>query len=219
MTLTYDSLSFRQANLSDTGFIIDAIIEAEKSGTDVLFYNSVFSIFESETRELIGQILEEEIAGQEWYIPNFVIAEIDGQKAGCLSAWIEGVTGQASGILKAQAMAYFLGKVWTQAGDKMEHLKPMQISRQMGALQLECIYTAQALRGLGVAPKLIQFVINSTENADTAEIQVLECNTKAMHSYTKCGFLTAQKASSKSALELNLLPSDTKVSLKKKIKP
>src|SRR5688572_18410769 len=88
-----DMLTFRKAQPKDINFIIEAILESERSGTDVLSWSRILSISETETAELVRNILEEEIEGQEWHLPSFYIAESDGRPAAALSAWIESANG------------------------------------------------------------------------------------------------------------------------------
>lgn len=209
------NLSYRKATLADCDFIVDGIIESEKSGSNKLPYSSIFGISEQETRALITQIFEEEIEGQEWCLEHFWIAEADGQPAGCLSAWIEGVP--ASGQLKAQAMAYFLDNRWQQASDYLRLLSEMQLSRLGSYAQLECIYTHKAFRGYGIAGKLIAFVMEQIKNSGTPfqgfEIQLLGNNAAALRSYTKCGFLKRQESTCTDNRILDLLADGTRISM------
>lgn len=207
--------TIRQAGINDIEFLKDAIIAAEKSGGDVLFYNAVFGLTETETRQLIHHVLDEDIEGQEWCISHFLIASIDGKPAACLSCWIEGESGQASGILKAQALSFFLRERWTNASAKLEKIKLLQLHREESALQLECIYTSPEFRGKGLIPALIDHALKLYPGVKRAEVQVMGNNDTAIRSYTKCGFLTDRKAHSADAELLTLLPGNTRISLKK----
>lgn len=205
----------RPADVNDIEFLTDAIIAAEKSGSEILFYNAVFGLTEEETRRLIYNIFEEEIEGQEWYVPHFLIAIVDGKPAACLSCWIEGITGQPSGILKAQGLSYFLRNKWTNAADKLEKVKVLQLPREIGALQLECIYSAPEFRGQGLVPALIEYALKLHPKTKKAEIHVMGNNDAAIRSYTKCGFLTGSTAHSTDTEILTLLPGDCRIALKK----
>jgi GNAT superfamily N-acetyltransferase len=212
-------ISIRKANLSDMDFIVEGIIRAEMSGSTVLPYTSLFDLNEDETKSLIHTVMDEEIEGQEWYLPNFTILEVDGINATCLSSWIEGETNIGSGVLKAQAMAWYLQDKWTQASQKLDWLKTMQLPRIERALQLECIYTQKQYRGMGLAALLIEYCIAEAVSAvnppKTAEIQLLGNNESALRSYTKCGFLLREEVSSPHPEILNLLADQTRISLTK----
>lgn len=211
------NLTFRNAVQSDLEFVVDGIIEAEKSGSDKLPYTTIFGLTEQETRKLIIDIVDEEIEGQEWCLQHFLIAEADGISAACLSTWIEGATGLGSGQLKAQAMAYFLDSKWQNANANLSLLAQMQLLRLTGYAQLECIYTHKAFRGQGLAGKLIAFAIDTYQNSNIEcggfEIQLLGNNTAAMGSYTKCGFLKRQESTCSDNRILDLLADSTRVSL------
>ncbi len=213
------NIAFRNAEISDRDFIVEGIIEAEMSGSYILPYTTLFGLGKSETKSLILAVMDEEIEGQEWYLPNFNILEADGQPVACLSAWTEGATGLGSGVLKAQAMAWILGEKWTQAGSELEILKSMQLPRVQLALQLECIYTKTEFRGLGLASKLIEHCIEGALTAEKkpgeAEIQLLGNNGAALRSYTKCGFLLRDEVTSTQPEILTLLAHHTRVSLTK----
>lgn len=215
------SISVRTAGPQDLVFIVEGIIQAEKSGGDILPYTALFDISEAETRQLISDIMDEEISGQEWHLPHFRILFRDGEPAACLSAWIEGAEGSPSGLLKAQAMAWFLGGKWQAASDRLEQLKNIQLPRLTGALQLECIYTAPGFRGQGLAGILIEHTIREFRSSHPemlqVEIQLLSSNDAALRSYTKCGFLKRTSITSPEPEILTLLPDNTRVSLVKDI--
>jgi GNAT superfamily N-acetyltransferase len=210
-------ISIRKATQEDMEFITDGIIHAEMSGSTKLPYQTLFGLNEEETQTLIHHVIEEEIDGQEWYLPNFSILEIDGQPASCLSSWVEGENGSGSGLLKAQAMGWILKEKWTNAAQQLECLKSMQLARIQGALQLECIYTKKEYRGKGMASKLIENCIEEAlttpKKPNLAEIQLLGNNEAAMRSYTKCGFLLREQATSSHPEILTLLAHHTRVSL------
>jgi GNAT superfamily N-acetyltransferase len=215
------TIFIRKAKESDRPFIANAIIEAEKSGTQTLFYTKVFQLYEVAVIALINDVFEEEIEGQEWCLSQFYVLEIDGQLAACLSSWIEGESGVGSGMIKAQILSYVLGDKWERANAPLALAASIQIPRIQGALQLECIFTAVEFRGKGLMGKLIQQVIEIEKNnhpaLKTIEIQLMGNNANALASYTKCGFLKRSENTTADLGILNLLPGDTRVSLVKEI--
>lgn len=212
-------ITFRKAVETDIDFITEGIIHAEMSGGAILPYTAIFGLSVLETKTLIKAVMEEEIEGQEWHLPNFTILELNGEPASCLSSWVEGITGPGSGMLKAQAMAWILGEKWTGASQKLACLKSAQLPRIQQALQLECIYTKKEFRGQRLASNLIENCMNvsatSSNKPKMAEIQLLSNNEVAMRSYTKCGFLFRAEATSPDPEILNLLAHHTRVSLTK----
>ncbi|MBL7812154.1 MAG: GNAT family N-acetyltransferase [Bacteroidetes bacterium] len=211
----------RTASEKDIPFLAKAITESEKSGTETLFYSAVFGLSTTETEQLFGKILEEEIEGMEWCISHFRILECGEEPAACLSAWIEGIDGMSSSIIRAQTLQYFLPLQWQNSIEKLQQASALQIPRTKGALQLECIYTEPAHRGNGYAGRLIEAVIEMEKTAhpalSRAEIQLMGENKAAISSYTKCGFLLLTEKSSENDSILTLLPGKSRVSLGRQI--
>lgn len=212
---------FRKAIKADLPFLINGIIEAEKSGTKSHFYALTFGLNDEQTTSLIEDCFEEEIENQEWCMAHFFVAEDKGEPMACLSAWIERSGMEGSGILKAQMLSYFLGNKWSEAADKLKLVSEVQVERTAGTMQLECIYTAPAARGRGLAAQLIQYATKTLKENESevqaAEIQLMTENEAALRSYTKCGFLRCREKQSQSPEILNLLPGAARVVLCAKI--
>ena len=68
------NISIRKATEKDIPFLIETIIAAEKSGTETIAYCSIFSLGKEEFTELLKNILEEDIQGQELCVSDFLIA-------------------------------------------------------------------------------------------------------------------------------------------------
>lgn len=213
------SVQIRKATETDIEFIIEGIIAAEKSGTDILSYAQIFQLDEIEIKRIIRNIIEEEISGQEWHLPHFHILEEGNIPAACLSSWLEGKDGISS-IIKAQAMAYFLGNIWKESALRLHLVSGIQIPRRPEYIQLECIYTAENYRGKGHAKTLIKHVLtemkNSFKELKGFEIQLMANNISALHSYTQCGFVLAEEKETSDASILSLLPYHKRISLIKK---
>ena len=81
-----DKFIFRNATINDVPFLVDTIIEAEKSGTDILTYSTVFGLSEDETRKYMADMLLEEVDGCELSISSFLVAENEGQVVAAVGA-------------------------------------------------------------------------------------------------------------------------------------
>lgn len=217
-----NDIQIRQAGPQDRDFVIEAIIEAEKSGSQMISYCQLLGITEDELRTLLNNILDEEMDGQELCIPNFLIAEVDGEQAAAVSTWIEGAGGMTSNLIKANFFMYFLGSdVMHNAAGSLKVLSETNIERKDGALQIECVYTREKFRGMGLSGHLINEHIawrkGKGETFDTAQVIVLKDNVSAIRSYEKAGFsVVAEKKSSRPEI-LKILPCDTKVMLERKL--
>lgn len=212
---------FRKATSNDTEFIIDAIVESEKSGTQLLSWSQIFDITEIQVREMIQTVLEEDIAEQEWCIENFIIAQQESTNCAALSAWVEPETGLGSSAIKAQVISYLYPELWQKYANALSEVAKIQLKRKPNALQLEHIYTAASFRGKGIAGQLIDFTIqhhkNTTSNLKYAEIQFMAENAVAKRSYTKCGFLSETKGPISDFGGLTLLPGHQRISLLREI--
>ena len=68
--------NFRFAHQGDIPFLIDTIIEAEKSGTDHCGLGNLLGLPESEIRIGLAKILREEIEGCEFSTTEFAVKTI-----------------------------------------------------------------------------------------------------------------------------------------------
>src|SRR5262249_10829262 len=106
----YQFMRVRRANNADIPFLVEAIAEAEASGSQHISYREIFSLTDRELKDLLTSILSEEIQGCGWSPPEFLIAEQDSEAAACCAAWIEGAGGLSSSIIKSQLLIEFLGQ-------------------------------------------------------------------------------------------------------------
>lgn len=210
------SINFRQAGISDKNFVINAIIEAEKSGTDVISYCAIFGLTEEELRELLSKILDEQLAGQELYLPGFLVAETGGEAIGTMSAWIEKEEGMSSNMIKSNLFMYFLDRnKLLSSMAAIEAVNGVNIDRAEGALQIECVYTHPGHRGKGIATQLINEQIKwKREKGNTfskVQIELMGNNQAAIRAYEKAGFSLSQRKSTDNPVLLDLLSCNTKI--------
>jgi ribosomal protein S18 acetylase RimI-like enzyme len=210
------SFNFRQAGISDKNFVINAIIEAEKSGTDVISYCAIFRLSEEELRELLGKILDEHLAGQELYLPGFLVAETGGEAIATMSAWIEKEEGMSSNMIKSNLFMYFLDRnKLLSSMAAIEAVNEVNIDRTEGALQIECVYTHPGHRGKGIAAQLIDEQIKwKREKGNTfskVQIALMGNNQAAIRAYEKAGFCQSQSKSTDNPVLIDLLSCDTKI--------
>jgi len=216
------SITIRQATAEDKDFLIEAIMEAEKSGSDTISYCAIFSITEDQLRETLSNMLDEEMEDQELYIPNFLVAEVDGKPAATISGWVEKKNGMASSIIKSNMLMYSLDRdILLAAAPRLGLMNEVSITRDENALQLECVYTKPEFRGRGLAACLLEAHIkrmkDEGEPVDTAQIILLKNNTGAIKAYEKAGFsIVAEKTCGDDGI-LRLLPGDTKIMMERKL--
>ena len=100
----------RNADISDIQFVIETIVQAEKGNGENISYCKLFNINEIEFREALKKILEAGINNFEFSLKNFKVALANRKKVGVYGAWLEGLDGIPSGMLKISAFRSFLNK-------------------------------------------------------------------------------------------------------------
>lgn len=209
-------IEIRRAIESDIDFIVEAIIEAEKSGTDKLSYSTMFGLSEAEVRDILRNALLEDIPGQELCISGFMLALIDGVPSGAACSWIEEADDIPSAILKANILFHFFKCDFLfTASEKNRMIEQMNIPREKGTIQIESVYVSNKFRGLGVSNQIIlehiKRMIRNGQNADKIQIQLAGNNLSALRSYEKLGFRTVVVRKCEDAEILRYLPSDTRI--------
>lgn len=216
------SITVRAATEADKDFIITTIIEAEKSGTDVISYCGIFGITEEQLREVLGNILEENIPGQELCIDSFLIAEEDGEYAGGLGGWIEGFDGMSSSMIKSNLLKFYIDRqVMMNAIPLMKLVGDITIEREPGVLQIESGYVVPKYRGRGVFSILTDAHIERWKERgftfDRLHIMMMGNGSVAKHAYEKIGFVEAKSKTLDDPRIHQLLPGNTKLLMERKL--
>jgi hypothetical protein len=213
---------FRNATINDVPFLVDTIIEAEKSGTDKLSYSTIFGLTEDEVQKYLFAILNEEIDGCELSISSFFVAEYKGKVVAALSAWIEGIEGIPSAILKGNLLNYTLPKECIERAMSMNELiREIHIEYSPNTIQVGAGYVASEYRGnklLGfLYNKIIDRLLEVKPDVPTAWAQIFSCNIPSIRTFEKVGFLEVLTKESSREEILQYLPSNRKILMKKEI--
>jgi ribosomal protein S18 acetylase RimI-like enzyme len=208
----------REAAINDIPFIAEAIIEAEKSGSKILSYTTIFGLSEYETKRALIEILNEEIDGCEFSVSSFILAEKDNTAVAGAGAWIEGLEGISSNDLKRNAINYFFPKEsFERARAASSAVKDLFIPRTRGMTQIEIVYVKPEFRGNNLAARLIEKQVercsmlkNTLNRQDVTEVQVFADNMAAIKLYERLGFSLFLEKKSKDENAGFYFPSDTK---------
>ena len=193
-----EEIIIRRATIDDIDFLVDTIVEAEKSGTDNFGLAKLFEISEEEMREYIKAMLDEEIDGCEFSVSSFIVAEANGEVVAAFAGWIEGQNEDElpSAILKSNLVGYCLPveKV-KNSQSKSDIVRPLQIEREEGTYQLEYSYTIPAYRGKGILGRIIEAHEQDAVSNSVKKIQVhvFSNNPSAIKSYEKRGFKVVRR--------------------------
>lgn len=209
-----ENFNIKPAIQSDLPFIIDCIIGAEYSGSNILSYCEIFNITEANFRKMLLDIFEEEIDNQPWNLKHWFVGTINEERVvgGC--CWIEGESGQGSDMLKSQILQYFLPQQWQNNLEKLSIISEITIPRVQGAVQVEYFYTHPLHRKKGLITSMIYFIDETFPDRDK-EIIMVGNNIAAMELYKRHGYNVREIKKSTDKNILTLLPSDTKVALLK----
>ena len=217
-----EGLVLRGAKEADREFLIEAIIEAEKSGSEAISYCEIFSLSEVELHTLLDAVLQEDFAGQELCTSGFLIAEIDGEYAGAACAWLEGEAGLPSTLIKANLLQHFLDKERLRlARPFLVRLEALAIAREAGAAELESIYVRPAYRGQGITGCLLEEHLSLLRRRmpalAKAQIILVKGNDRACRAYEKLGFGVALERHTDDPLLHSIVPGGTKILMEKPI--
>jgi len=154
---SFENLILRQATENDLEFVIEGIIESEKSGGNIIGTCKIFGISEDEYKNILREILHENVGDYEYSLSGFLIVENKDEYIGISGSWIEQLGGISSGIMKSSIFADYLSK---DNYDKLEHniklIESISIHREPFAFQLEHIYLRNNFRRLGLFSFLIK---------------------------------------------------------------
>lgn len=217
------SITTRSATAADKEFLITTIIEAEKGGSDIISYCAMFGISEAELRVLLDKILDEDIPGQELCISGFMVAEENGEYAGAMSTWVEGLDGLPSGLIKANLLRSHIDRDKLMASmPLMKLVSDANLEREKGVIHGESGYVVPKFRGRGVLNTLSEAQIERWKERGVHAKKLIFipmlCNEVAVNIYTsRMGFKAIKTKTVQDPKILTLLPGDTRILLERKI--
>lgn len=193
-----ENLSVREAEEKDIDFIIEAIIAAEKSGSEVVTSCNLFALDEKQFTDVLRNVLSQNMPGYDYFLSGFLIAEKNGEYIGALGSWIESAGGVPSGIIKASCLFPYLEKEKMKLISKNSSvIKGLTIAREEGTLQLEHGYTREKYRRHGVFTELIKQNIkrNISVNKDISKVQgiLFKENYKSFQAHLKFGYKVVEE--------------------------
>lgn len=215
------ALTFRRGEAGDIPFIIDTIVAAEKSGTELFSYSTIFEMDEKEVRRIFESILAEDVTGQELCFSDYLMAEVNGRKAGAVATWIEGESGQASSVKKAMLLNYFFPKENMMKGlEKRKYLEQMRFDPEFNSLVIDIGLTLPEFRGQGILGKLMReqmrVMLEAHPEIKKSQIHVMKNNRVAFKIYSGLGYEVIREKTCTDPVILKWLPSDTQIIMEKK---
>jgi hypothetical protein len=217
-----DEFNLRQADLHDIPFLVDTIIEAEKAGSNLLSWTTVFGLSETDARKYIAKMLNEEIDGCELSVSSFLLAEHEGRPVAALSAWIEGKDNESSAQLKGNLLSFVLPvECIKRAASVYSMLQDLHIEHVAGTIQKGAGYVVQEYRGKHLFGILTNSIIDRALTADpsitAAYTQVYNTNIAAIKANQKVDFKIVSYKESMNQEILQYVPSNKKLLLRRNL--
>lgn len=206
----------RRATKDDIDFIIETIIEAEKSGTDKISFCNIFSLSIDEVWEILKKILEKDVRGQELCISDYLICMINEEYAGACASWIEAIDGVSAAVLKGDLLFDAIPRENLISAKKVFPLiQGLNIEREPLTLQIANAYVKSNFRGMGVIGRLITEHVNQTKKKNPVikkvQLRPTKTNDNACKAYEKIGFVKVLEKHVNNEDILKILPADTKI--------
>lgn len=214
--------TLRRATIGDKNFLVKAIINAEKSGTDKFGLAGLLELPEEQIALFLSNILEEELEGSEFCPNNFIVACYNNKPVSTFCGWIEGYNEDSmpSSVLKSNLFSYFLPKEnIALMRNKIKNMTDFHIDRDLGTYQLEYAYTEQEHRGKGLLNAIInthisdylQFTPPYDNFKKSVQVQLVENNSDALKLYSRNGFTVKKRIESDSDIIKRLFPGCVKL--------
>lgn len=212
----------RSATHTDIDFIVETIIQAEKSNTNKLGLSTIFNISEENVRKYLVEILQEDIEGCEFSLNSFLVVDTGMRAVAAIAGWKEQDNEDElpSAILKSNLIQFdFPKESIVYAGEMKKTIEKIQIERTINAYQIEYVYVDINYRGNHLATILINEHIKKAKvlNCDVIEVQVFANNKPAINTYQKLGFTIVRKFVSDNNEIFHLLPYNEKLLMQKTI--
>jgi len=155
-------------------------------------------------------------------LSSFLLALLNDELIGAVSAWIEGLDGIPSTIIKGNLLSYILPKSSLQnAAIHKDMISEIHIGCIPYSIQIGLVYVSNKFRGLNIAGKLIEEKIKSISLLGNitkeAYIQVFDNNISAVRAYEKINFSKYIIKHSPNPDIENFLPSRTRILMKKQL--
>ncbi len=208
-------LSIRQATANDIDFVIEAIIESEKGTSNVVSSCNIFNLPEDRFKEILKDVLNQDIENYDYYLSGFLIAESNGEYIGASGSWIENADGTPSGLIKATVLFPYLDKTKMKEINKNSQIiKNLTFTRKNGTLQLEHGYVREKYRRQGVFSQLVMENIKRNFHKNEfplSQVVLFKQNYKSYNANLKVGYQVVEEKKVEDPVVLNYFPYNTKV--------
>jgi len=222
MTIDASKYIIRPAVLGDIDFLVETVIQAEKSSSGMCGMANYFEITEDELRNYIKQAFEEEVDGCELSVSSFLVVEYEGKVVAAMGGWLEGDNedNMPSSLLKSNLLMYVIPRDKVLKSQKNALvIKDLNVEKEKGAYQLEYSYILPEHRGQFLLQDLTDAHLTRAKALSAQKIQghAFEANKIILLINKSMGFKITKKYVSKHPMILKFYPYDTIVLMEKVI--
>jgi GNAT superfamily N-acetyltransferase len=217
------NLKVRQACTDDIDFVIETIIEAEKSGSEIIPSCNILLFSKEKFKEILREALLKNNPDYDYSLSGYLIAEKDGENIGALGSWLESYDGVNSSLIKSTVLLPHLSKdQMSEISKNSRIVRELSTDRKKETLQLEYAYVLESYRRQGVFTRLIEEQILRYKGKYSplriAQATLSKTNIKSFNAYKKLGFEIVEERHSNNPEIFNFFSSDTKVVMELNIK-
>ena len=210
-----ENIQIQQATVEDVDFIIEAIIESEKSSSNMISSCNIFALNENEFKEILKDVLIQDLEGYDYSLSGFLVSKLNGEYVGASGTWLEGVDGTPSGLIKATVFFPYLDRAKIKGINKnTQIIKGLTLPREAGTLQLEHGYVREKFRRQGVFSQMIRHNIkrNLQKYSFTkAQVILFKDNYKSYCANLKVGYEIVEERKVEDPEILKFFPYNAKV--------
>lgn len=222
MTIDASKYIIRSAVLGDIDFLVETVIQAEKSSSGMCGMANYFEVTEDELRNYIKQAFEEEVDGCELSVSSFLVVEYEGKVVAAMGGWLEGDNedNMPSSLLKSNLLMYVIPRDKVLKSQKNAVvIKDLNVEKEKGAYQLEYSYILPEHRGQFLLQDLTDAHLTRAKALSAQKIQghAFEANKIILLINKSMGFKITKKYVSKHPMILKFYPYDTIVLMEKVI--
>ena len=194
-------IKVRKAIREDSRFIAETILQSESTNNEVVTFSKMFDFDETTMVSTFSEVVDNETKGHPLTYNTYYIAELDGNRCGALSAYIEGDNGD-SNLQMANCMMSVIDRKTVMKGFMFsKNNSETIIPKSKGSLQIDCVATKAEFRGKGVFKALFQYACEDFTNLrpKSIEVQVWK-NNPAIEVYKRVGFSIKEEYTSQTSI-------------------
>jgi hypothetical protein len=214
----------RPATVTDIDFLVETVIQAEKSSTGNCGLANYFDVSVAEMRDYLTKIFNEEVDGCEFSVSSFIVIEYEGNVVAAMGGWLEGDNEDEmpSSLLKSNLLKYVMPKEKIiKSQENVIVTKDLSIVREWGTYQGEYSYIVPEHQGHFLMQDLLTAHIEKAKNhgdkVKKMQVHVFEHNKVVILNNKIMGFTIKKSFTSDNPKVLDFFPYNTILLMEKEL--